>query len=177
VPHALTRRAAALSGLAALLILCSRASAEDWPDEASQPQVWSSACVGATRTDIPTCFIQRQFILQGADAPAGSPSFSMTLRFDVAAPGTPALMTIVLPLGLDLERGLIVGIGEAEPGAVPFYSCEPDGCRARLHLTPDQLASMKQAQALSLSFRSSDGPDMNVTVPPDGFAAAIGSVE
>jgi invasion protein IalB len=160
-----------------LLILCSREAAQGQPAEAPRPQIWSSACVSVTRADTPSCFIQRQFVLQGADAPAGSPSFSMTLRFDVAAPGLPPLMTVVLPLGLDLGAGLTVGIGEAEPAAVAFHSCEPDGCRARLHLAADQLAAMKQAQSLGLAFRSSDGPDMNVTVPLEGFAAAIGSVE
>lgn len=94
---------------------------------------------------------------------------SITLAMNGNAPGA----TIVAPFGLDLSQGVGMVISGNDIATVPFTTCLPAGCIAKMNLEPailDKLQSGENAQVVVLP-RQSANP-LLISISLAGFTQA-----
>lgn len=88
-------------------------------------------------------------------------------------------VTVVVPLGTMLTRGLIFGVDGGEATQYPFSWCTRPGCFARFGLTDLMLANMQKGEELTVAVFSIGAPDVpvEVTASLKGFTAAFDALE
>lgn len=89
-----------------------------------------------------------------------------------------ALATLVAPFGLDLARGVGLAVDDGSPATVPFRTCLPSGCIARLTLDTATASAMRAGQTATVTMYPLDAAEpITVTLPLDGFADAMVRLE
>jgi invasion protein IalB len=71
-------------------------------------------------------------------------------------PGT-YILTVVLPLGLDLQNGVTARIDQTDPVLVTLKTCLPRGCIASMPLDEVLGSALRNGNALELAFTVADG--------------------
>jgi invasion protein IalB len=103
--------------------------------------------------------------VRGAD---GSELLRLTLL-----PGEPPLLTVSTPLALYLPDGVSLAIGAGPPVALVWRTCGPDGCEARMTLTPELAEALRRERRGSVTFTPADGVPVRVGVSLIGYTAAL----
>lgn len=88
-------------------------------------------------------------------------------------PGEPATLAIRTPLALYLPDGLALTVGAEPPMSLAWRTCGPDGCEARVGLTPELAAALRRERAGVVSFTPADGVPVRVPVSLVGYVAAL----
>jgi invasion protein IalB len=91
-------------------------------------------------------------------APAGEGVFSLTLR-------TPAPLYLPAPLVFAPDRG--------DPVEVPWFTCGPRGCEARLTAGEPLVDALRAGQRASVELTLVDGAKVRLRPSLRGFTAAL----
>lgn len=95
---------------------------------------------------------------------------SFLLRDD---PGQESRLLAVasVPLGVLLPFGLSWQIDNAKPVRVPYMLCDPQSCSAQLVINEQYINSLKRGSKLTLTAKSRQNEDLNITIDLAGFTA------
>ena len=90
-----------------------------------------------------------------------------------ASPGEkkPSL-TLQLPLGVSLPSGVSIRFGDQATKALPFQTCNPNGCEAEYSPTAAEIAALQKGSQLELVVRTPNKSSYTFKVPATGFDAA-----
>lgn len=126
---------------------------------------------------------------------AGQTDFCAMKTLGLNADGSPAIevevvklprdvppvagMTILTPLGVLLEPGLITQVDETPPKEHIYQICTPAGCLARFALTEETLAEHERGTILNVAVWAVNVPQnpVPVTVSLSGFTAAFAALK
>lgn len=85
-----------------------------------------------------------------------------------------AVGVLLLPFGLDLDKGVILKAGDAQIGAsLRFKTCLPQGCLVPLSFDPKTLEMLHKASALSVFAAADTGQNLSFQVSLKGFKPAL----
>ena len=87
-------------------------------------------------------------------------------------PGEPPLLEVSTPLPLYLPDGLVLTVGAEPPVPIAWRTCGPDGCTARLPLTPELAAALRRERQGSATFTPADGVPVRLGFSLIGYSAA-----
>ena len=71
-------------------------------------------------------------------------------------PGT-YILTVVLPLGLDIQNGVTARIDQTDPVSATLKTCLPRGCIASMPLDEILAGALRNGNKLELAFTMADG--------------------
>ena len=96
------------------------------------------------------------------------------LAMEVVPNGDGVLGTLILPFGLDLDKGVTVSVDEGQrlPN-LRFRTCLPQGCMVSLSLAADMTGAMRSGGALKVAAIADGGAPTPFTVSLSGFASAL----
>ena len=84
-----------------------------------------------------------------------------------------ARATVVLPFGLDLQKGMTLQVDDAKAaGPWPIRTCLPIGCLADSEIDAATLAALGKGTSLKLNLTADGGKEMTFSVSLKGFAGA-----
>jgi invasion protein IalB len=96
------------------------------------------------------------------------------LAMEVVPNGDGVLGTLILPFGLDLDKGVTVSVDEGQPlPNLRFRTCLPQGCMVSLSLAADMTGAMRSGGALKVAAIADGGAPTPFTVSLSGFASAL----
>jgi invasion protein IalB len=82
--------------------------------------------------------------------------------------------SLVLPFGLDLEKGVSVAVDDAQPTAtLRFRTCLPQGCIVPLAFANDAVAALSSGGVLNVSAVADSGEATPFKVSLTGFTSAV----
>lgn len=85
---------------------------------------------------------------------------------------TTAKATLILPFGLDLQRGVTLQMDDGQAGPVqPIRTCLAAGCLVEVDFDAAMVASLGKAKTVKVS-AIADGKDTPFTIPMNGFQSA-----
>jgi invasion protein IalB len=153
-------KALAKQTLVAILLAASTAALAD-PPHARVPvrgfADWRLDCADTG------CFTRTSVL--GADG-------SEVLRLSLL-PGEPPAIEIATPVALYLPDGVVLEVGAEPPVELVWRTCGPDGCAARLALTPELAAGLRRERRGSVTFTPADGIPVRIGVSLIGYTAAL----
>lgn len=85
------------------------------------------------------------------------------------------ILTMLLPLGLDIQNGVTAKIDETDPTAATIKTCLPGGCIATMLLDESLAGAMRNGNNLELAFTMADGKKA-ITGSLNGIAEAFSAV-
>ena len=90
-------------------------------------------------------------------------------------PGNDGVLgTLILPFGLDLDKGITLAIDDGQPmQTLRFRTCLPQGCLVPLSFTPDILPALKSGAALKVATIADGGAATPFSVSLTGFSSAL----
>ncbi len=95
--------------------------------------------------------------------------------------GQPAIAaaTVIAPLGIDLQRGMLMAIDKNKPKQYPFAVCNNVGCVARIGFTPLELESLRNGKIARISVNIYGRPNnvLDIPVSLKGFAKAYAALQ
>lgn len=97
----------------------------------------------------------------------------------VEAKDVTAIATVMMPLETDLLQGLTMQIDTGKEQKIPFATCVPMGCMARIALTDADLTLFKRGNSAKMSvvpFLAPPEAKENVTLSLSGFTAGMDAV-
>lgn len=97
----------------------------------------------------------------------------------VEAKDVTAIATVMMPLETDLLQGLTMQIDTGKEQKIPFATCVPMGCMARIALTDADLTLFKRGNAAKMSvvpFLAPPEAKENVSLSLSGFTAGMDAV-
>lgn len=100
-------------------------------------------------------------VLRLSVAPAGEGVFAVTLR-------TPAPLYLPAPLVLAPDRG--------DPVEVPWFTCGPRGCEARLTAGDGLIDALRAGRSANVELTLRDGAQVRLRLSLRGLTAALGAV-
>jgi invasion protein IalB len=86
-------------------------------------------------------------------------------------------LVLQLPLGVNLPKGVTIQIGGGGAKAVPFQSCNLNGCMAEYPITEAEIASLQKGANLMLSVVTVQNAPIKFNLPAAGFAAAYAKIK
>ena len=86
-------------------------------------------------------------------------------------------LLLQLPLGIYLPAGATVQVGKDPAKAVPFKTCDQNGCIAEYPVTDAEVAAMVKGADLTVSMQNINKEPVSLTVPVLGFAAAYAKIK
>ena len=96
------------------------------------------------------------------------------IAIELVPNGDGLLGTLILPFGLDLDKGVSVAVDEGQPGPnLRFRTCLPQGCMVPLNLAADVMATLQRGGALKVAAIADGGAPTPFTVSLKGFASAL----
>lgn len=127
-------------------------------------QDWRVACAGGCRalTRVTSAAPGRPEVLRLTVAPSGSGTFALTLR-------TPAPLYLPRPMTLLPDR--------ADPVTAPWFTCDPEGCEARLTVGADFVAALRAGRSATVELALVDGARARLRLSLLGFTAALAAAE
>ncbi|WP_163266234.1 invasion associated locus B family protein [Chelativorans alearense] len=133
---------------------------------------WTVQCVLAALADgskAKRCILSQQQVAQNTGQRA--------LAIELAAESGIAKGNLVLPFGLDLQKGVAFHIGEKAIGQTrQFRTCLPAGCIVDVSFDADMIASLKLGTALKVKATSVGGQDIAFSISLAGFTRAYDRV-
>lgn len=103
--------------------------------------------------------------VSGAD---GSEVLRLTLE-----PADPPLLEISTRLPLYLPDGLVLAVGAEPPLPLAWRTCGPDGCTARVAVTPALAAALRRERTATVTLTLADGVPVRIGVSLVGYVAAL----
>ncbi len=99
----------------------------------------------------------------------------LTVELGATAGAETVQGVMILPFGLRLADGITLSIDEeTETTALAFSTCLPAGCVVPVTLEPALIAKLQAGKSATLLARANaTGQDVVISVPLDGFAAAL----
>jgi invasion protein IalB len=143
--------------LVAILLIAGPAAADPPGARLRAFQDWRLDCAAAPCTTYTA--------VHGAD---GSEVLRLT-----RLPGEPALLAVSTRLALYLPDGLALAVGDEPPAKLPWRTCGPAGCEARLALTPELAAALRRERQASLTFTLAEGVTVRIGASLLGYTAAL----
>ena len=130
-------------------------------------QDWQVACVQQNTGS--RCIMRQQQVDQQSRQQV------LAVELMVAAEKVDGVM--VLPFGLDLDKGVVLQVdeGEADP-ALRFRTCLPAGCVVQVSFDDARIAALRKATALKIKVVADGGNETPLTVSLKGFSAALDRV-
>lgn len=101
-------------------------------------------------------------------------SHQRLLAVEVVPSADGILGTLILPFGLDLDKGVSLAVDDGQP--VPnlrFRTCLPQGCMVSLSFGADMVAALKSGGALKVAAIADGGAATPFSVSLTGFASAV----
>jgi len=102
------------------------------------------------------------------------------IRFFSLPPNSPAIAgaTMIMPLGVLLETGLVFGVDDKKPKQYPFVFCNAVGCLARVGFTPVELESLRSGKSGKMTLRMANNPPnaINISLSLKGFSTAFAAL-
>lgn len=128
---------------------------QDWQVTCASPQGTKRCAVSQQQTDSKT----QQRVLAVELQPHGEAAEGM----------------LILPFGLDLDKGITLKAGETQIGStLRFKTCLPQGCIAALSFDQKTLELLHKAPSVTVSVSSGDtGQVLSLQVSLKGFAPAL----
>ena len=123
----------------------------------SQPKVgqkfgdWVFQCSAVAQNQTDCAFVQTIVTPDGKRQLA-----QLQMLEQKTVPGT-YILTVVLPLGLDLQNGVTARIDQTDPVLVTLKTCLPRGCIASMPLDEVLGSALRNGNALELAFTVADG--------------------
>ena len=134
---------------------------------------WELLCIKTAKGPEP-CEIG-QLVLDGKGTPISD------MRVFPLPPGQPAIAaaTVIAPLGIDLQRGMLMAIDKNKPKQYPFAVCNNVGCVARIGFTPLELESLRNGTQARISVNIYGRPNnvLDIPVSLKGFAKAYAALQ
>ncbi len=84
---------------------------------------------------------------------------------------------IILPLGVDVGKGIVLFIDGKGPGGAPFNACTKDGCYVLATITEEMLTQMKDGKELTVGFFDGAGVAIKVDVPLKEFGTKLAELK
>ena len=157
--------------LAAIAPLATHAQSETMQAPTSLQETWDDwqvACMRREETRRVCAMSQTQVQEEGHRR-------ILALEITAEPGGETARGTLVLPFGLDLERGVSLAIDEtAIANNLRFRTCLPGGCILPISLSAPHLAALRRGGTLTILTAASDtGQTLSLSVSLRGFSAAF----
>jgi invasion protein IalB len=86
------------------------------------------------------------------------------------------IATFVVPLGVNLQAPLTVGVDGSQLGQAQYVSCVQRGCVARMQLNDGMLSAMKQGRRLQVTLTGQRGNTRTVPASLLGFTDAFNAL-
>lgn len=136
------------------------------PASQVQAQNWVSRCQPANQGQL--CLAERSYlIVQGEQRQR-----LLTVRLQRDADGQYAL-GLLGPLGVRIEPGVALRIGQDEPRRLPYAVCASAGCSAELPLDSATWTRLKTSGQLDVGYVLADGGQATIQAGLDGLAEAL----
>ena len=82
--------------------------------------------------------------------------------------------TLILPFGLDLDKGISLSVDDGQPlPNLRFRTCLPQGCMVPLSFAPDIVAALKAGTVIKVAAIADGGAPTPFTVSLTGFSSAL----
>lgn len=169
--HDMKRQAGIVAGLASVLATGLAAPLNAQPDQLSETyRDWAVSCrtVAAEDGNGPQRFCEMRQELRQQEG--GQRVLSITLRRDQT--GNDAVITLVVPFGLDVRDDTIISVGDHMLPAVPFETCLPRGCIAGSRLAEPEIELLRRGENALIALPMLSEATLDVTVSLMGFTAA-----
>lgn len=114
--------------------------------------------------------------------PQGSPAIEFVVRkiddqnAEIDGIKVEAVADIVTPLGVLLERGLLLKIDESEERGAPFRICQKHGCLVREPLSAEVIAALKKGNTALVTVVAEGVGPVDIPISLRGFTKAYGSL-
>lgn len=96
------------------------------------------------------------------------------LAIEVVPSADGVLGTLILPFGLDLDKGVSLAVDDGQPlPALRFRTCLPQGCLVPLSFAADTAAALKAGATLKVAATADGGAATPFTISLAGFASAM----
>ena len=95
------------------------------------------------------------------------------LRLALVPGGEPPLLEVSTPLALYLPDGLMLAVAKEPPLPLIWRTCGPDGCAARITVTPELAATLRRERAGTATFTPADGVPVRIPFSLMGYTAAL----
>mgnify|MGYP001218934110 CR=1 FL=1 len=91
--------------------------------------------------------------------------------------GQTAFLEVTVPVGISIPYGVSVDVASGTKLSAQLVDCNQTGCRAVLPLDQANVAALKSAKVLAVTFQDSkSGKVISISGSPKGFDVAIGKV-
>lgn len=139
---------------------------------AAAPQagaLWAKTCAHSP-AGADVCFVEQFAIAE--------PQHAIMLRVQVGymGPGGKPRMIISTPSGVWLPGGLTLTLDQNKPIALPFNTCEADGCVAAVELGQDALDRFAAGKVLTVRYMQGTNSPIDIPVQLANLAAALKTV-
>lgn len=145
---------------------------------AAEDDKWKIVC--KKKSDPQSCHIEQRLFLNksidGADKNVGQ-ILSVSVFYTGAETRKPFIV-MQLPLGVDLQAGMVLQIDQSPEMKAPFSKCTKAGCEVQSLLTDALLADLKKGSLLKVGFRPFGIPrTMIVKADLVGFTRAFSRLD
>lgn len=82
-----------------------------------------------------------------------------------------------LPLGVLLQQGAKLVVGETELGRLAIQRCEPNGCIAPLQLSDDILGKLRAGTTGKIVVTNAEGKTLDIPLSLKGFSSAFAELK
>lgn len=129
---------------------------------------WQVAC--GTPQGVKRCVVSQQ----QADAKTHQRLLSVELQPKGTGAGAGVEGILVMPFGLDLDKGVTLKAGQADVGpALRFRTCLPQGCVVMLALDAKAVAVLRKAPTAMVNAVAEGGKQVSFPVSLKGFGGAL----
>ncbi len=131
--------------------------------------LWAKTCARSP-AGADVCFVEQFAIAE--------PQHAVMLRVQIGymGPGGKPRMIISTPSGVWLPGGLTLTLDQNKPIALPFNTCESDGCVAAVELGQDALDRFAAGKVLTVRYLQSTSNPIDIPVQLASLAAALKTV-
>ena len=130
---------------------------------------WLVGC-GDAASGKSICQMQRDVLIEDSEDPV------IQVLITRARGASQEYLRFITPLGVSLRSGLSYTItrrGETgDPRRFDYQSCQPNGCFAMTDFAPDEITAFKKSRKINVTYFSSAGQPVNVSIDLKGFTAA-----
>ena len=162
--------AAIACSFSSLFFLSSTSATVDQekPQSSPPPPAWTLDCRSSNAATAPLdCQIEQRFFRQQ------SGELVTVLAVSKSSAKPELFMTLVLPHGLRLQRGVAYQVDKGELATAPISSSIASGAIASMPLSSSFLSELKAGTTLTLNLETDKGAKISIPVPLTGFSAAV----
>lgn len=133
--------------------------------------VWTARCVSDGRTQVPDCSIESRTMLKD------SGKLLAAVTVSVRHGSNTATMLVQVPLGLALDKAIVLTLDKHPPARLRVQTCDQSGCYGATVLSAQFLGAMRAARRLDVRVVGTDGRPIVVPMSLAGFSAAYDRIK